>query len=282
MTQSPTIRVRALRCGSVFMPRAAACGSRFYLPAAKAMTPAREREERPVNCFLIEHPKGRLLFDAGLSRELSPAGVYSAGDAAGVMTAPLAAFYRPTVPPGEAIDERLAALGLRPSDIDWVLLSHLDADHVCGLSRLWEARHIMCSQEDYWWSSRTVYRLRQPRSLWLSDRLETFWFKGTDIGPFIWSYDFFGDGSLILLHFPGHTDGQFGALLRGSSGFALLTADAAFDRRSWEELRIPGYGFNPEAQLKCLRYIQQRSRESDCAAVLASHDPEASRADIVL
>ncbi len=282
MSRYPHIRIKALRCGSVFLPKAAAEGSRFYLPAAKALTPQRERETRPVNCFLIEHPKGRLLFDAGLCRELSPQGVYSTAASAAVMTAPLAGFYLPTVPKGEAVDERLGELGLRPSDIDWVLLSHLDADHVCGLRALGEAKHILCSQEDYWWSSRTVYKLRQPKSLWLSDRLETFWFKGTDIGPFLWTKDFFDDGSLILIHLPGHTDGQFGALVRGENGYVLLTADAAFDSRSWQELRVPGYGFNPEAQLKCLRWIRERSMDKDCMAVLAAHDPAASSAEYIL
>ena len=268
------IKVRVLRCGSITVSRDAVGGKSFYLPASRAMTPLRERVELPVCCFLIEHPRGLVLLDTGLSRDISPKGVYSAGDAATVMSLPLSSFYRPCLPAGQAIHEQLDALGLRPGDLDLVLLSHLDADHVCGLRHLEGARHVMCAQEDYWWSCRTVYKLRQPKRLWLSRELETFWYKGSAIGPTLWTHDLYGDGSFMLIHLPGHTEGQFGLLLENGGRRLLLTADAAFRRENWQELVAPGYGFNPEAQLKSLKWIREKSLEPSCLGVLASHDTE--------
>ena len=273
MSGNSGIKIHALRCGYIAVPKDTVSGRSFYSPASRALTPMRERVELPVFCFLVEHPKGRVLIDTGLSRDISPDGEYSGKDAARVLTAPLAAFYHPCVPMGASIDEQLSALSLRPSDLDHVLLTHLDADHVCGLRHLSGAKHILCSQEDYWWSCRTVYRSRQPRSLWLTEGLDMFWYKGTDIGPTRWSYDFFGDGSFVLIHLPGHTEGQFGALLRGGSGrFALITADAAYNSTSWQSLEVPGYVFNREAALKSLQWIREKSLDPSCAAVLASHD----------
>ena len=43
---------------------------------------------------------------------------------------------------GEAIDEQLEKLGLKTSDIDYVLLSHLDCDHANGLRLVKDAKHI--------------------------------------------------------------------------------------------------------------------------------------------
>lgn len=274
MSQSPPIRIHILRCGSMSVSRETVSGGRhFYLPSVHAFSPTRERLTLPLLCFLIEHPKGRLLVDTGWSRAVSPAGVYDARAASAALGSLLALYYHPVLPNGESVVEQLHSLGLSPSDLDYVLLTHLDPDHVSGLDALSSAKHILCSQEDYWWSSRTVYKLRQPQSLWLSDRLETFWYKGTDFGPTFWSKDFFEDGSVILVHLPGHTDGQFGVMIRSSGHFVLLTSDAAYDRRSWEALSLPGFGFNPVAQRKSLQWIREKSLDPSCLAILASHDP---------
>ena len=56
--------------------------------------------------------------------------------------------------------------------------------------------------------------------------------------------------------------------------FALMCADAGFNRRSWEELIVPGFGFDEKRQLKSLEWVREMSRRPGCAAVLASHDPE--------
>lgn len=272
--QRAKIKLHILRCGLMRVSRETVSGgARFYLPSVHALAPEKSRVELPVLCFLIEHPKGRLLVDTGWSRAVSPESVYDAKAAASALTAPIAAYYRPVLPMSESASERLAALGLSPSDIDWVLLTHLDADNVSGLDALGGAKHILCSQEDYWWSCRTVYKLRQPRSLWLSERLETFWYEGRSFGPTLWSKDFFGDGSVMLVHLPGHTDGQFGIVISNNGRFVLLTADAASDSRSWEALSPPGFGFNREAQLKSLRWIRELSADPACLAVLPSHDP---------
>lgn len=46
---------------------------------------------------------------------------------------------------GAAIDEQLAALGIKPSELDMVLLSHLDCDHANGLKLVSDAKQILVS-----------------------------------------------------------------------------------------------------------------------------------------
>ena len=265
------IKIRILQCGSMCVP--ADClegGKHFYLPQGRAFDA--RREELPVFCFLIVHPRGKVLFDTGWSRELAPHGKKDTAAAARHLGTGLAAFYQPELPPGMSAAEQLSALNIPPEELDYVLLSHLDPAHVSGLSGLWGAKHVLCSQEDYWWSCRTVYRLRQPRRLWLSDRLETFWYNGTELGPGKWSYDLFGDGSMELVNLPGHTDGMFGLRISRGGRFVLLVSDAAYSPRAWEKQLAPGFGFNPKAQLRSLQWIYSQSRESGCAAVFSSHD----------
>ena len=48
----------------------------------------------------------------------------------------------------EAIDEQLAKLGYKTSDLDYVLLSHLDCDHANGLRLVADAKHILVSKAE--------------------------------------------------------------------------------------------------------------------------------------
>lgn len=49
---------------------------------------------------------------------------------------------------GQAIDEQLMKIGIKPSDLDYVLLSHLDCDHVNGLELVKDAKHILVSKDE--------------------------------------------------------------------------------------------------------------------------------------
>ena len=270
------IKIHILRCGSVSLPSRAAAGDgkRPVSFAEEVFTGERGRVTLPVCAYLIEHPKGLVLVDTGFPRAISPDGNYDAKAVRALLPAHLAAFYRPVVPPGQSIGEQLAALGIRPDALDAVLLTHFDPDHIGALCELRGAKRILGSEEERWWAVRTLYRLRQPQRLWADYPIEVFWFKGTELGPRRWSYDLFGDGSVQLVSVPGHCDGLFAPLITSGGRFALLTSDAAFSRRSWEELRIPGFGFNPVAQRKSLEWIREMSLRPGCAAVVASHDPD--------
>lgn len=275
MNEPKPIRIHPLRCGSIRVSPDMPYGGELSLKKSADMVfcPADKRIVLPVYSFLIEHPKGRLLLDCGWCREISPEGHYDAGAVRRILPAGLAALYQPTLPVGEAIDEHLAVLGLRPEDIDCVLISHLDPDHVSGIRHLAGAKRFLMSEEERFWSCRTVYSLREPKELWRNVPIDVFWYKGTPIGPNRWSYDLFGDGSVHLVNVPGHTDGQFAVKVQNGRRFVLLTADAAYSPRSWSELITPGFGFNRQAQLKSLEWIRGEASSPDCVAVLASHDP---------
>lgn len=70
-----------------------------------------------VGALLVETPAARILIDTGIGPRAIPIPSPDPALAAGVMAG------------GQLLDS-LAAVGLRPDDIDAVLLSHLHADHV--------------------------------------------------------------------------------------------------------------------------------------------------------
>ena len=269
------MKIHILRCGEIRVSETVPYGNAISAvnTARQLAEPDKKRVILPVFCFLIEHPHGLLLVDTGWCRDISPAGVYDAAAVKKVLPQHLAAFYRPTLPAGEAIDEQLAARGLSPQDLDCVILTHLDPDHVAGLRQIVGAKRIVLPEDEYFWNCRTVYKLRQPQELWINEPIERLYYRGAADAPNRWAIDLFGDESVVLVNVPGHTDGQAAVLLRQGGKFVLLTADAAFSPRNWKENITPGFGFDEQLQRKCLRWIAAKASEPGCAAVLCSHDP---------
>ena len=46
----------------------------------------------------------------------------------------------------------MANLGIKPKDLDYVVLSHLHSDHVSGVKMLIDAKNIITSEEE--WAAR--------------------------------------------------------------------------------------------------------------------------------
>ena len=270
------MKIHILHCGMMQVSETVPYGNRIDLgnTAKQLMTSGKGRVTLPVCCFLVEHPKGLLLVDTGWCRELSPRGVYDPKAVSQVLPPHLAALYRPYLPSGMAIHEQLADRGIRPGDLEAVILTHLDPDHVAGLRHLSGAKRILLPEDEYFWACRTVYKARQPWSLWTDFPIERLYYRGSPLGPNHWAIDLFGDESVQLVNVPGHTDGQAAVLLRSGGKFVLLAADAAFSSRNWQELITPGYGFSRDWQLRSLRWIAETAADPGCAAVLCSHDPD--------
>ena len=77
----------------------------------------------PIPVFLIEHAKGRALFDTGLHPDCQH-------DPAGRLGARLAGLFRIGFQPGEEVSARLEAIDRDPGTIDLVINSHFHFDHV--------------------------------------------------------------------------------------------------------------------------------------------------------
>lgn len=234
----------------------------------------KRRVTLPVCAYLIEHPRGLVLVDTGWCRDISPEGVYSPAAAREVLGAPLAGFCRPGLEAGQAVHEQLLSLDIRAEDLELVIITHLDPDHVSGVKHLKGAKRIIMPEDEYFWSCRTVYKLRQPWKLWMDAGIERVYYRGFGNVPNNWAIDVFGDETLYMVNLPGHTDGMCGIVAVNGKRFALLCADAAFSRRSWEELDVPGFGFDKELELKCLKWIKDMSEKPGCVGVYASHDAD--------
>ncbi|MFH1530643.1 MAG: NAD-dependent epimerase/dehydratase family protein [Pseudomonadota bacterium] len=196
------------------------------------------REVRlPATFALLEHPtEGPGLFDTGYSHRFH--------QATARMPFRIYRWLTPVeITAGEDAAPQVAARGVAPEDIRWILLSHLDPDHVGGL-RDFPAARIHCSWRA-WEENRgrtgwgALHRRLLPALLPddLAARLRLLPDpEGPAIEPLGPSLDLFGDGAIRLVSLPGHAAGHLGAVVRTRDhGVVLLCGDACWARRSLED-----------------------------------------------
>ena len=272
------MKIHILDCGYIDISKDLLFGggnARTDLPKAAA-APESKRVTLPVHAFLVEQRAGLFLIDTGWNRAISPEGVYDRATVLKEIPVHLAAMYRPYVPEGMAADEQLSSMGIKPSDLDAVIITHFDPDHISGLRSLGGARRIIVPEDEAYWSVRTKYRLRQPR-LWEAPgigKFERIFYRGRPLGPVSKAAEISGDGSIMYVNLPGHTDGQAGVVVKDKGGYAVIVADAAVSAESWETMRAPGYAANSGIQKRTLEWLARTAKDPECKAVLCSHDKD--------
>jgi glyoxylase-like metal-dependent hydrolase (beta-lactamase superfamily II) len=244
------MKLTALRCGRI------SCDEGLLFSGAVS----RQMVDVPVTCFLVEHPRGRLLWDTGMNPVVrtDPLGHWG-GAAKRAMV--------PELPPGEDVVARLAALGVRPEDVDVVVNSHLHNDH--------------CGMNTYFARSRVLVRERElAHARELMDVPSSGFIRGDFFGDgeffevfdYEDTFDVFGDGSVTLLSTVGHTPGHQCLQLTFPSGTRfVLSGDAVYDHEQLCACRASGISWNAEAMVRGARRL--RDLEEQGARVLVGHDP---------
>lgn len=215
----------------------------------------------PISSYFVEHPRGYVVIDAGWHEEIRTNPNEHLGEE-------LCAFIRFRLPTGSSIREQLAAKHISPSEIDTVVISHLDVDHISGLQLLSGAKRFLVSQLE--WQNHAD----ASKAKWINDLpIETFSLEEIPHGPFQRGKDLFGDGLIYLVHTPGHTAGHLSVLIRVQKGWVLLASDVGYAERSWQELILPGFTVDDKQAMQSLQWVQQFSQRNDCILSIANHDP---------
>ncbi len=219
----------------------------------------------PVPVYLIEHDKGRVLFDTGLHPDCRH-------DPAGRLGARLAGLFRIDFRPGEEVSARLAAIDRDPGRIDLVINSHFHFDHVGGNALIPNATMLVQRREwDAGMDSETAARRGfNPRDFDLGHKLRLI--DG--------EYDVFGDGSVVCLPTYGHTPGHQSLRLRLDRGHPhlpggrdiVLAADACYFCRTLRERRLPRHVADRDGMLASLDRLA--ALEAGGAHIFFGHDPE--------
>ena len=210
----------------------------------------------PVPSFLIDHPRGKVLFDSGLHPDAGRDPEGRLGAAASYFTVELGA--------GEDVAGRLGALDVDPGTIRYLVTSHLHFDHTGGHAAARNATVIV--QRAEWQAGHDADGIRtnfyDPRD----------YDTGQDVLQVTGEHDLFGDGRVVCLPTYGHTPGHQSLRVRLDGGEVVLTADACYLRRTLEELHLPAIVHDRAAMLESL--LRLRALRDAGARIVYGHDPE--------
>jgi N-acyl homoserine lactone hydrolase len=215
------------------------------------------RVELPIPAYLIEHPKGRVLFDTGMHPDCQR-------DPAARVGARIAGLFDFNYRPGEEVSARLEAIGRDPAKIDLIVNSHFHFDHVGGNALIPNATMIVQRRE---WDAGMDPDMAARRGF---DR------RDFDLGHkrllADGEYDVFGDGSVVCLPTPGHTPGHQSLKLRLDSGEIVLAADSCYFCRTLRERLLPRFCFDRDQMHASLDRLAQLERAG--ARIFFGHDAE--------
>lgn len=210
----------------------------------------------PVPAYLVEHPRGLVVFDSGLHAETQRDPEARLGR--------LARMFEVHFKAGEELGARLRALGRDPARVDFLVASHLHFDHVGGNADLPNATLVIQRRE--WDAGRDPDLMARnaydPRNYDLGQPLRLV--DG--------EHDLFGDGRVVCVPTYGHTRGHQSLRVRADSGEIVLTADSCYLRRTLETLHLPALADDREQMLASLR--QLRALQAGGARLLFGHEPE--------
>ena len=191
-----------------------------------------------VPCYLIEHKKGRFLWEAGLPLDVVGKGVIPVRPG-------IEQLYK------VSLLEQLQSLAVHPDEIDFIAMSHMHSDHVGAAERFTQSTLLI--QEEEFEAAFTnvsnfpVFDISNYQELENNKRV-------TLTGNF----DVFGDGSVIIISAPGHTPGHQVLLLRLKNyGPILLSGDLYHFVKSRELQAIPAFNTDAEKTLESMKKIEK-------------------------
>lgn len=238
-----SVRLTVFDCGNLRITDVASFG------LTNEDTPVRELF---VPCYLIEHPAGLMIWDAGL-----PIGLAGQG--------PVALQPGATMIYETSLITQLEQLGVAPADIKYLALSHMHFDHA-GAANAFTASTMLIQRPEF--TAAFEHASDYPvfdESLYnaLADAPKTL-LDG--------DYDVFGDGTVLILSLPGHTPGhQALAVKLEDTGTVVLSGDQYHFQASRTLRSVPEFNDSREATLASMDKLEAYLAETN-ATLWIEHD----------
>ena len=183
----------------------------------------------PVSMWIVDSPKGLVVFDTGNNVAISD------GNCKSYWAAGNCDFLKPSQTRADVIDAQLKKLGYSVDQVKVVVTSHTHLDHVGNIAMFPKALHVLQKKELYqgWWPEKFQGRAVNG-SFVLNDIASAREYNYMELAG---DYDLFGDGSVMILSTPGHTLGHQSMKVKLASGKTMIiTQDAV-----WMQENLDGY-----------------------------------------
>ena len=258
-------------------------GMKLYVFSSGALTAAKNflQDQGPTNTiqipvgfFVVMHPKGNVLFDTGNNDKIITDPSY---------WGPFFKAYNPVVTPDVAIDAQLGKIGLKPDDIKYVVIGHLHLDHGGNVGKFPNSTVVVQKDEirnAFWPEPGTatfyvlgdIMPLRNPHGEAVANKFKMIQLEG--------DMDLFGDGSVVVKRWVGHTPGSQMMIVRlPKTGTIILTSDNVYLRENVEKNILPNVilAYDPGGILRAYEWIRYM-QATEKADFFTAHDPDAFKA----
>jgi len=173
------------------------------------------------NCYLIKHSQGWFLWDTGLTDAIAdmPNGQAPSDSRA--------THWKRS----KKLSAQLEELGVKPSDIKAMAVSHTHPDHVGNVEMFPQTMLYVQKAEYDWPNPLGVGRFKPEHPV---TKLEG-------------DKDVFGDGSITVISTPGHTPGHQSLLVKlAKTGALVLSGDAVHFQANWDNRVVPSINADQE------------------------------------
>jgi N-acyl homoserine lactone hydrolase len=208
----------------------------------------------PNHCYLVRHPKGLLMWDAGLP------------DAIANMPDHLLTRGKYTFELQRTLQSQLEEAGFHVDEIDFLAFSHLQIDHAGNAALFPRARVLMQAAE---------YQMAfgPEAEIWGYRRSDYECLLEQEIIQLNGDLDVFGDGKVIILSAPGHTPGhQVLYVELDQPGPLLLSGDLYYAPKDPLESWLPAWNYDPEETWQTMASLEQLAAERGAQWVI-NHQP---------
>ena len=202
--------------------------------------------------YVISHPKGNLMWDAGLPENLvvkepfhEPSGVF--------------AIQRP-----DSLVNQLKSIGFKINDFKYFAMSHSHFDHT-GHANLMKDATWLVQENEYNAVASDTLKKKNPAVAALKK-----------VQKLNGDYDVFGDGTVVIKYMPGHTVGHQVLYVEvdGLEKPVLLTGDLYHFEENRENKGVPSFNYDVKQTLESMEKFEAFAKEKN-AEVIIQHSPKA-------
>jgi glyoxylase-like metal-dependent hydrolase (beta-lactamase superfamily II) len=209
------------------------------------------------SCYLIRHGKDVMVWDTGLPAATKDKPLVQDG-MTGAITVTLA--------------DQLAQLGIKPTDVTVLGISHEHGDHTGQAAQFTNARLVIGKGDFEQLGGMpdvqfAAWRKHEPPPR--ADELRTW---AHTVNPVTTDTDIFGDGSVIALHLPGHTPDHLGLLVKLMSGPVILSGDTYHTQIAREKKSVPGFNTDRAQSVQSMDRLERIVGETH-AKLIIQHEP---------
>ena len=194
--------------------------------------------------YVISHPKGNLMWDAGLPEKL-------------VLTEP---FHTKngvfTIKRPDSLKNQLKSIGFKIEDFKYIALSHSHFDHTGHANYMKNTTWLVQENEHDF--------MKKDSTLALSIK------ELTNVKKLNGDYDVFEDGTVIIKYMPGHTIGHQALYVEVSrlEKPILLTGDLYHFEENRERRGVPSFNYNVEQTLESMDKFEAFAKEKNAEVII--------------